>query len=234
MNRIILIGRLTADPELRYTASGTAVAQFTLAVNRQRSNQNGEREADFINIVVWQKLGELCAQYLRKGRQAAVDGRLQIRSYENKEGQKVRVAEVVAENVQFLDRAEAGGGGGDGYQNQGGGYGGGNQGGGYGGGNQGGGYGGGNQGGGYGGGNQGGGYGGGNQGGDYGGGNQGGGYGGGNQGGGYGGGNQGGGYGGGNQGGGNQGGRKNDPFGDDDPFSEDGKPIDISDDDLPF
>ncbi|TCP52208.1 single-strand DNA-binding protein [Tumebacillus sp. BK434] len=220
LNRIILIGRLTADPELRYTPSGTAVAQFTLAVDRQRSNQNGERETDFINIVVWQKLGELCAQYLRKGRLAAVDGRLQIRSYENKEGQKVRVAEVVADNVRFLERADMGNGG-DAMNQGGGGYGGGNQGG-YGGGNQGG-YGGGNQGG-YGGGNQGG-YGGGNQGG-YGGGNQGG-YGGGNQGG-YGGGNQGG-YGGGNQGGGNQGGRR-----DEDPFSDDGKPIDISDDDLPF
>ncbi len=220
MNRIILIGRLTADPELRYTPSGTAVAQFTLAVDRNRANQNGERETDFINIVVWQKLGELCAQYLRKGRLAAVEGRLQIRSYENKEGQKVRVAEVVADNVRFLERAEQGE-----SMNQGGfggnqgGYGSGNQGG-Y-GGNQGG-FGGGNQGG-YGG-NQGG-FGGGNQGG-YGGGNQGGnqgGFGGGNQGG-FGGGNQGG-YGGGNQGGGRR---------DDDPFSDDGKPIDISDDDLPF
>ncbi|ASS73578.1 hypothetical protein CIG75_00370 [Tumebacillus algifaecis] len=218
LNRIILIGRLTADPELRYTPSGTAVAQFTLAVDRQRSNQNGERETDFINIVVWQKLGELCAQYLRKGRLAAVDGRLQIRSYENKEGQKVRVAEVVADNVRFLERADQGSGDSmnqGGYGGNQGGYGG-NQGG-Y-GGNQGG-YGG-NQGG-YGG-NQGG-YGG-NQGGS--GGNQGGS--GGNQGG-YGG-NQGG-YGG-NQGGygGNQGGGRRD----EDPFSDDGKPIDISDDDLPF
>ncbi|KEO81199.1 single-stranded DNA-binding protein [Tumebacillus flagellatus] len=225
LNRIILIGRLTADPELRYTPSGTAVAQFSLAVDRQRSNQNGERETDFINIVVWQKQAELCAQYLRKGRMAAVDGRLQIRSYDNKEGQKVRVAEVVAESVRFLDRGDnAGGGGGD---FGGGGYGGGNQGGGFGGGNQGG-YGGGNQGGGFGGGNQGG-YGGGNQGGGFGGGNQGG-FGGGNQGGGFGGGNQGGGFGGGNQGGfGGGGGKRND-----DPFSDDGKPIDISDDDLPF
>jgi len=215
LNRIILIGRLTADPELRYTPSGTAVAQFTLAVDRQRSNQMGEKETDFINIVVWQKQAELCAQYLRKGRLAAVDGRLQIRSYDNKEGQKVRVAEVIADSVRFLDRGdnmnqggEPGfGGGGGGNFGGGGGYGGGNQGGGgYGGGNQGGG--------GYGGGNQGGGgYGGGNQGG--------GGYGGGNQG--------GGGYGGGNQGGGGRGGNR-----DHDPFSDDGKPIDISDDDLPF
>ncbi|KUO96547.1 single-stranded DNA-binding protein [Ferroacidibacillus organovorans] len=107
LNRIILIGRLTQDPELRYTATGTAVASFSLAVDRQRANQAGEREADFINIVVWQKLGELCAQYLRKGRMAAVEGRLQIRQYENREGQKVRVAEVIADNVRFLDRGDA-------------------------------------------------------------------------------------------------------------------------------
>jgi len=104
LNRIILIGRLTQDPELRYTPTGTPVAHFTLAVDRSRANQMGERETDFINIVVWQKLGELCAQYLRKGRLAAVEGRLQIRSYENREGQRVRVAEVVADNVRFLDR----------------------------------------------------------------------------------------------------------------------------------
>ncbi len=111
LNRIILIGRLTQDPELRYTQSGVAVASFTLAVDRQRANQAGEREADFINIVVWQKLGELCAQYLRKGRLAAVEGRLQIRQYENKEGQRVRVAEVVADNVRFLDRGTENSGG---------------------------------------------------------------------------------------------------------------------------
>lgn len=106
LNRIILIGRLTADPELRYTPNGVAVATLTLAVDRQRSNQMGEKETDFIPIVVWQKTAELCAQYLRKGRLAAVDGRLQLRSYENKEGQRVRVAEVVAENVRFLDRGD--------------------------------------------------------------------------------------------------------------------------------
>jgi single-strand DNA-binding protein len=107
LNRVILIGRLTQDPELRYTNSGTAVASFSLAVDRMRSNQSGERETDFVPIVVWQKQAELCAQYLHKGRLAAVDGRLQIRSYENKEGQKVRVAEVVAESVRFLDRGES-------------------------------------------------------------------------------------------------------------------------------
>ena len=106
LNRIVLIGRLTQDPELRYTNSGTAVATFSLAVDRARPNQNGERETDFINIVVWQKQAETCAQYLHKGRLAAVDGRLQIRSYDNREGQKVRVAEVVAESVRFLDRGD--------------------------------------------------------------------------------------------------------------------------------
>jgi single-strand DNA-binding protein len=106
LNGVILIGRLTQDPELRYTNSGTAVASFSLAVDRPRPNQAGERETDFINIVVWQKQAELCAQYLHKGRLAAVDGRLQIRAYENREGQKVRVAEVVAETVRFLDRAD--------------------------------------------------------------------------------------------------------------------------------
>jgi single-strand DNA-binding protein len=106
LNRIVLIGRLTQDPELRYTNTGTAVASFTLAVDRMRTSQSGERETDFINIVVWQKQAENCAQYLHKGRMAAVDGRLQIRTYENREGQKVRVAEVVAETVRFLDRGD--------------------------------------------------------------------------------------------------------------------------------
>jgi single-strand DNA-binding protein len=108
LNRIVLIGRLTNDPELRYTNSGTAVASFTLAVERPKS-QNRDKETDFINIVVWQKQAEACAQYLHKGRLAAVDGRLQIRSYDNREGQKVRVAEVVAESVRFLERGDSGG-----------------------------------------------------------------------------------------------------------------------------
>jgi single-strand DNA-binding protein len=111
MNRVILIGNLTRDPELRYTPNGTAVTTFTLAINRPRTNQAGEREADFINVVAWQKLADLCATYLRKGRQAAVEGRLQTRSYENKEGKKVYVTEVVAENVQFLGSRSGEGGG---------------------------------------------------------------------------------------------------------------------------
>ncbi|MCM3141700.1 single-stranded DNA-binding protein [Brevibacillus sp. MER 51] len=102
MNKVILIGNLTKDPELRYTPNGVAVATFTVAVNRPRVNQQGEKETDFINIVAWQKLADLCASYLRKGRQAAIEGRMQTRSYDNKEGKKVYVTEVVAENVQFL------------------------------------------------------------------------------------------------------------------------------------
>lgn len=104
LNRVILIGRLTRDPELRYTPSGVAVAQFTLAVDRPFSNQAGEREADFIPIVVWRQQAETCANYLRKGRLAAVEGRIQVRSYDNNEGKRVYVTEVVADNVRFLER----------------------------------------------------------------------------------------------------------------------------------
>lgn len=102
LNRIILIGRLTADPQLRYTQNGTAVANFRLAVERARPNQQGEREVDFIDIVTWQRLAETCANNLNKGRLVAAEGRLQIREYEH-EGQRRRVAEVVADNVRFLD-----------------------------------------------------------------------------------------------------------------------------------
>lgn len=105
LNRIVLIGRLTRDPELRFTSSGTAVANFTLAVDRQRPNSQGEREADFIRIVVWGKQGETCANYLGKGRLVAVDGRLQVRTYQGQDGQNRTAAEVIAENVRFLDRA---------------------------------------------------------------------------------------------------------------------------------
>jgi single-strand DNA-binding protein len=111
MNHIVLIGRLTRDPELRYTPNGVAVTTFDLAVNRPIPNQAGERETDFIRIVTWQKTAELCANYLKKGRLTAVEGRLQIRSYEAQDGQKRRVTEVVANQVQFLDRGrdDAGG-----------------------------------------------------------------------------------------------------------------------------
>lgn len=107
MNKVCLIGRLTRDPELRYTSSNRAVASFTLAVNRQFTNQNGEREADFINVVVWDKAAENLKKYVGKGRMVAVEGRIQTRNYDNNEGKKVYVTEVVAQNVQFLDSRSA-------------------------------------------------------------------------------------------------------------------------------
>ncbi|MBB6634054.1 single-stranded DNA-binding protein [Cohnella thailandensis] len=172
LNRVILIGRLTKDPELRYTPAGVAVAQFTLAVDRPFSRDSGggerEREADFIPIVTWRQLAETCANYLRKGRLAAVEGRIQVRNYENNEGRRVYVTEVIADNVRFLESANREGGGGQGRD-------------------------------------------------EFGGGNSGGGYG-------------GGGYGSG--GGSRSSGSRN--SGGMDPFANDGKPIDISDDDLPF
>ena len=103
MNRTVLVGRLTKDPDLRYTANGTAVAQFTLAVNRTFTNQQGEREADFINIVVWKKAAENAANYLKKGSLAGVDGRIQTRNYDGQDGKRVYVTEVVADSVQFLE-----------------------------------------------------------------------------------------------------------------------------------
>lgn len=164
LNRVVLVGRLTRDPELKYTPNGIAVASITLAVNRPFSNQQGNREADFINVVIWRKQAENVANYLRKGSLAGVDGRLQTRNYENNEGKKVFITEVVADSVQFLETKGS-------NNNSGGSQGGG---------------------------------------GDY--------------------------YGSPNQGGypNNQNqGRSNQSFSDD-PFASDGKPIDISDDDLPF
>lgn len=166
LNRVILIGRLTRDPELRYTPAGVAVTQFTLAVDRPFTSQGGEREADFIPVVTWRQLAETCANYLRKGRLTAVEGRIQVRNYENNEGRRVYVTEVIADNVRFLESNREGGAGGGGTREEnpfGGGSGGG---------------------------------------------------------------------GGGNTG---RGGSSNFSRGNqDDPFSDDGKPIDISDDDLPF
>lgn len=101
MNNIILIGRLTKDPDLRYTQAGKAVCSFTLAVDRPYSGD--KKEADFINIVVWNKVGENCAQYLSKGRKVAVQGRLQIRNYEDDKGYKKYITEVVANSVEFLE-----------------------------------------------------------------------------------------------------------------------------------
>ncbi|NLA27346.1 MAG: single-stranded DNA-binding protein [Firmicutes bacterium] len=105
LNLVVLIGRLTRDPELRHTpGNGTAVATFTLAVDRPFANRQGEREADFINIVTWDKLAENCANYLQKGRLVAVTGRLQIRSYDDREGNRRWITEVVARDVRFLER----------------------------------------------------------------------------------------------------------------------------------
>lgn len=103
INRVILVGRLTKDPEYRQTQSGVSTATFTLAVNRTFKNKNGEREADFINVVVFRNQAQNVSKYLSKGSLVGVDGRMQSRSYENKEGQRVFVTEVVADNVQFLE-----------------------------------------------------------------------------------------------------------------------------------
>lgn len=105
MNKVFLIGRLTRDPELRYTSSNIPTASFSIAVNRNFTNQNGERDVDFINIVVWRKQAENIKNYLTKGSQVAIDGRIQTRTYDAQDGSKRYVTEVVADNVQFLDRA---------------------------------------------------------------------------------------------------------------------------------
>lgn len=102
MNKVMLIGRLARDPELRYTQSGSAVTSFTLAVSRRFANQNGEREADFINCVAWQKSAEFVANYFKKGQSMAVEGRLQVRSYDGNDGQKRYVTEVVVDQVEFV------------------------------------------------------------------------------------------------------------------------------------
>lgn len=176
LNRVILIGRLTRDPELRYTPAGVAVTQFTIAVDRPFTSGQGEREADFIPVVTWRQLAETCANYLRKGRLTAVEGRIQVRNYENNEGKRVYVTEVIADNVRFLESNREGGAP---REDNGGGYSGGGS-----GGNSGGG-------------------------GSFGGGNA------------------------SNSGGGSRSGNnsRNDNR---DPFSDDGRPIDISEDDLPF
>lgn len=104
LNRVILVGRLTRDPDLRYTTNGgVAVVRFTVAVNRRFTNQQGEREADFINIVAWRNLAENCGNYLKKGSLVAIEGRIQTRSYENQDGRTVYVTEVIADDVRFLD-----------------------------------------------------------------------------------------------------------------------------------
>ena len=111
LNRVVLVGRLTRDPELKFLGDGTAVANFTLAVNRPFKNGEGKQDADFINCVVWRKPAENVANFLKKGSLAGVDGRVQTRSYDNNEGKRVYVTEVVAESVQFLEPRNSQGGG---------------------------------------------------------------------------------------------------------------------------
>lgn len=108
INNVTLVGRLTKDPELKYTPNGVAVANFTLAVNRPFKSAGGESEADFINITVWRKPAENVANFLKKGSLAGVTGAIQTRNYEGSDGKRVYVTEVVAERVQFLDPKSSG------------------------------------------------------------------------------------------------------------------------------
>lgn len=103
INRVVLTGRLTRDPDLRYTANGAAVGSFTVAVNRQFTNAQGDRDADFINCVIWRKAAENFANFTKKGSLVGIDGRIQTRSYDNQQGQKVYVTEVVVENFSLLE-----------------------------------------------------------------------------------------------------------------------------------
>lgn len=112
LNRIIIMGRLTRDPELRRTANGTAVTSFTLAVDRDFKNQSGEKETDFIDVVAWRNTAEFVCQYFGKGRMAVAEGRLQLRDWKDQNGNNRRVAEVVADNVYFGDSKRDGSGGG--------------------------------------------------------------------------------------------------------------------------
>lgn len=107
LNKVILIGRLTRSPEMRYVNDGVAVARFTLAVDRNYTNSSGEREADFIDIVAWRRLAEICTRYLQKGQLVAVEGRIEVQSYEDRDGNRRRIWRVVADRVKFLDRRRA-------------------------------------------------------------------------------------------------------------------------------
>ncbi|MTB77760.1 single-stranded DNA-binding protein, partial [Streptococcus uberis] len=120
INNVVLVGRMTKDAELRYTPSQVAVATFTLAVNRTFKSQNGEREADFINCVIWRQPAENLANWAKKGALIGITGRIQTRNYENQQGQRVYVTEVVAENFQMLEsRATREGGSSNSYSNAG-------------------------------------------------------------------------------------------------------------------
>ena len=117
MNKAILIGRLTKDPELRTTPTGRNVCQFSVAVSRNFTNANGEREADFINCVVWDKQAENLVKYQKKGNQIAVEGRIQTRNYDDKDGKKVYVTEILASNISFLDSKGTGASGNTSFNN---------------------------------------------------------------------------------------------------------------------
>lgn len=106
INNVVLIGRLTRDAELRYTTSNIAVATFNLAVNRNFKNDNGDREADFINVVMWRQQAENFANWVKKGNLVGITGRIQTRSYDNQQGQRVYVTEVVAESFQTLEKKD--------------------------------------------------------------------------------------------------------------------------------
>lgn len=110
LNRAVLTGRLTRDPELRYTTSGTAVVSFTLAVDRQFRNQNGDRDADFINCVIWRRSAENFSNFTHKGSLVGIDGRIQTRNYENQQGNRVYVTEVVVDNFALLEPRQQNGG----------------------------------------------------------------------------------------------------------------------------
>ena len=123
INNVVLVGRMTRDAELRYTPSNQAVATFTLAVNRNFKNQNGEREADFINCVIWRQQAENLSNWAKKGTLVGITGRIQTRHYENQQGQRVYVTEVIADNFQILEsratrEGQSGGSYNSGYNNQ--------------------------------------------------------------------------------------------------------------------
>lgn len=107
INNVVLVGRMTKKIELKYTSNNLAYANFTLAVNRNFKNQNGERETDFINIVIWRQQAENLANWAKKGTLLGITGRIQTRNYENQQGQRVYVTEVVADNFQILEKREA-------------------------------------------------------------------------------------------------------------------------------
>lgn len=106
INRVVLVGRLTKDPELRYTPTGIAVCRFILAVNRTFTNQSGEREADFIGCIAWRKQAENLANFMKKGNLVGIDGRIQTGNFEGQDGKRVYTTDIVADNIQFLEKRE--------------------------------------------------------------------------------------------------------------------------------